>query len=146
MAKRKTAAARTQIVRMPAAPAPIIRIAAPRAAPIKKPKRKSHRRSGGGSFGGFVSSHNIDMGITGFGVGYALKNGYVDKLPALPFFGKVGTAAIAMDYYSKHGGGDMARRAAAGFAFLAGVQLAQNGKIDGDETDVSPVINDGEDD
>jgi len=88
--------------------------------------------------GGFVSQHNIDMALTGGVVGFAVKSGMLQKLPAIPVFGRIGTAAIALDYYAKHGGGDMARRASAGFAFLAGYQLGTQGSIDGDE-DAGPA-------
>jgi hypothetical protein len=117
---------------MPAAAAPIIRVAAPRAAPVKR------RRSGGlrrraRAADGFVSQHNIDMAIGGAMVGLAVKQGWIDKLPAIPLLGRIGTAAIVLDYYGKHGGGQMAQRAATACAALAGYQLMQQGHISGDD-------------
>lgn len=144
MAKKRTTAAKTQIIRMPSAPAPIIRVAAPRAAP--KPKRRPGKRRGGGG-GGIVSQNNIDMAIGGAFVGFAVKNGYIDKLPAIPVLGRIGTAAILLDMYSKRGGHPMAARAATACAVLAGYQLMSQGKIDGDEDEGSAtVVNDEDDD
>ena len=89
--KRKTTAARsaprTQIIRTPA---PIVRVSAPRAAaPVK---RRSSLRRRASAVGGFVSQHNIDMAIAGGMVGFAVKSGLIDKLPAIPLIGRIGTA------------------------------------------------------
>lgn len=133
MAKRKTSTAitRTQIIR---APAPIVRVSVPRAAPAARVKRRS---SSNGRGGGFMSRPIVNMGIAGMGVGIAVKSGLMDKLPEIPVIGRIGTAALILDYYGKHGGGDMVRNAAVGCAFLAGYQMGTVGKIEGDD-DVSP--------
>ena len=126
---------------MPAAQAPIIRVSAPRAAP--KPKRSKPRGGAGRRAAGFVSQHNIDMAIGGAMVGLAVKQGWIDKLPPIPLLGRIGTAAIVLDYYGKHGGGQMAQRAATACAALAGYQLMQQGHIDGDETSPAAGPSDG---
>lgn len=80
-----------------------------------------------------MSSHNVDMAIGGALIGLAVKQGWIDKLPPIPIIGRIGTAAIVLDMYSRRGGGDIARRAASGAAVLAGYQLMQQGHIDGDD-------------
>jgi hypothetical protein len=64
--------------------------------------------------------------------GFAVKSGYVDKLPAIPVIGRTGTAALILDYASRHGGGDMCGKAARAAAVLAGYQLGSEGRIHGD--------------
>jgi len=81
--------------------------------------------------GGFISQHNIDMAIGGALFGFAVKSGVVAKLPAIPFIGRTGTAAILLDMWGKRGGGDMVRRAATAAAVLAGYQLGSTGSIVG---------------
>lgn len=134
MAKRKRAATRarstTKIVR---APAPIIRVSSPRAAPARR-RRASPRRSRGGGMGvgGLVSNESIQMAIGGALYGYAVKSGLVAKLPAIPVLGRTGTAAILLDYWARHGGGQIAHRAARAAAAIAGYQLGAEGQISGD--------------
>lgn len=71
------------------------------------------------------------MAIGGALYGYAVKSGIVAKLPAIPVLGRTGTAAILLDYWSRHGGGQMAGRAARAAAAIAGYQLGSDGKIQG---------------
>lgn len=130
--KRRTAVARstTKIIK---APAPIIRVAAPRAAPVRR--RVHRRRSSGGSSGaiaGLISSEAVQMLIGGALYGYAVKSGVVAKLPAIPIVGRTGTAAIILDYWGRHGGGKYVRTAAHAAASIAGYQLGSEGKIQGD--------------
>lgn len=138
MAKRRRKSAtqtKTQIVRVPShGPAPIIRVSAPRAAPAKRRSRR--RRSGfshiGGRVGGIVSNETLQMAVGGAAYGFAVKSGLVAKLPAIPILGRTGTAAIILDYWSRHGGGPMAARAARAAAAIAGYQLGSEGAIQGD--------------
>lgn len=131
--RRPSTSSATKIIRVPSAPAPIIRVAAPRAAPAKRRRGGWRRRAR--SVGGFVSNHNVDMAIGGAIVGLMVKQGWMDKLPAMPVVGRIGTVAILADYYSKHGGGDLARKVSSGAAVLAGYQLMQQGHIDGEDGD-----------
>jgi hypothetical protein len=118
----------TRIVK---APAPIIRVSAPRAAPARR--RASRRRSGSNlGVGGIVSNEAVQMAIGGALYGYAVKSGLVAKLPAIPVLGRTGTAAILLDYWARHGGGSIAHRAARAAAAIAGYQLGAEGKISGD--------------
>lgn len=74
------------------------------------------------------------MAIGGALYGYAVKSGIVAKLPAIPVLGRTGTAAILLDYFSRHGGGHLAGRAARAAAAIAGYQLGSEGSIQGDAT------------
>lgn len=130
--KRRVVSSRstTKIVR---APAPIIRVSTPRAAPARR-RRATRRRGGGGGMGvgGLVSNEAVQMAIGGALYGYAVKSGLVAKLPAIPVLGRTGTAAILLDYWSRHGGGQIAHRAARAAAAIAGYQLGAEGQISGD--------------
>lgn len=134
MAKRKRsttpATTKTKIVRVGSSPAPIIRVSAPRSAPVKRHRRKSSASHSRG--GGIVSNETVQMAIGGALYGFAVKSGLVAKLPEIPLLGRTGTAAILLDYWSRHGGGQMAHRAARAAAAIAGYQLGAEGKIQGD--------------
>jgi hypothetical protein len=131
MAKRRRTATRTQtkIVRM-SSPAPIVRIAAPRAITRKRSRRRNG--SGGHHVGGLVSNESIQMAIGGALYGFAVKSGLIAKLPAIPVLGRTGTAAILLDYFGRHGGGHLALRASRAAAAIAGYQLGSEGAIQGD--------------
>lgn len=137
MAKRKTktrvVSGGTTIIRERIA-APIVRrTRRRRSAPVRR-RATGRRRStgiGGLNFGG---SGLIGYGMGGFLYGLAVKQGFIAKLPAIPIIGRTGTAAIALDYFSRHGGGPMAGKAAHAAAVLAGYQLGSEGHITGDET------------
>lgn len=125
----------TKIVK---AAAPIIRVSAPRA-PARKATRRRRRSSGGGNMGvgGIISNEAVQMAIGGAIYGYAVKSGIVDKLPAIPVLGRTGTAAILLDYWARHGGGQLAHRSARAAAAIAGYMLGHEGKISGDESFVT---------
>lgn len=74
----------------------------------------------------------MGMFIGGAIYGYAVKSGIVAKLPALPVIGRTGTAALLLDYWSRHGGGHHVRSAARAAASIAGYQLGNEGSIQGD--------------
>ena len=97
-------------------------------------KRVRRRRRHGGSIGGgtFGLGPSIADAIGGFIVGYAVKQGWVNKLPALPVIGRTGTAAIALRYWANHGGGEYVRRSATAAAVLAGYTLGSTGTILGE--------------
>ena len=98
--------------------------------------RRSRRRSSGGGggriAGGLISNDAIQMAIGGLCYGYAVKTGIVNSLPALPLIGRTGTAAIVLDYFSRHGGGQIAMRMSRAAASIAGYTLGAEGKITGD--------------
>lgn len=119
-------------IRTVRAPAPVIRIAAPRAAAAIK---SGARRAGRSLKRAAVGAHGltpIAAATTAAVVGYAEQAGFLDKLPEIPVIGRKGTLAIAAWYYSKHGGGKMARDVAVIAATLAGYELGSKGSISGD--------------
>jgi hypothetical protein len=85
---------------------------------------------------------SVQYAIGGALYGFAVKQGLVAKLPAIPVVGRTGTAAILLSYWAGHGGGDMVRKAATAAACLAGYQLGAEGKITGD--DMSGDYSDGD--
>jgi hypothetical protein len=102
MAKRRRTATRTQtkIVRM-SSPAPIVRIAAPRAITRKRSRRRNG--SGGHHVGGLVSNESIQMAIGGALYGFAVKSGLIAKLPAIPVLGSEGAIQGDADNADVHG-------------------------------------------
>jgi hypothetical protein len=110
------------------APSPIIRIATPRAVTTRAPKRRGGKRKG--SMAGGLSPVNAFIGAIILGM--AEKSGIIDKLPEIPMVGRKGSAALALWYWSRHGGGKLARDGAIVMAVLAGEQFGREQKIDGD--------------
>lgn len=88
--------------------------------------------------GGLVSNESMQMFVGGGLYGLLVKHGMIDKLPAIPVLGRTGTAAIALNYFGRRGGGDMVRRAGLAAAVIAGYQLGSEGAIHGD---ASPEYN-----
>lgn len=135
--KRRVVSSRETPVKIVRQAAPIIKVSAPRAPAKRKAIRRRRRSSGhsmGGAVGGLISSEAIQMAVGGALYGYAVKSGVVAKLPAIPVLGRTGTAAILLDYWARHGGGQIAHRAARAAAAIAGYQLGNEGKISGDLT------------
>src|SRR5215471_450212 len=129
MARRRTSTAivRTIPVR---APAPVIRVSAPRAPSHKKHHRRRHHGVGGG-----LSS----QGLMAVGIGGAVV-GFVDKsigasLPTIPLLGRKGTLAIGLYFFTK-GKSGLLRDAAVAAASIAGYELGNTGKISGVDGDV----------
>lgn len=129
--RRRSTGTTTKIIK---APAPIIKVSAPRAVATRRKavRRRGRRSSGGMGVGGIISNESIQMAIGGALYGYAVRSGLVAKLPAIPVLGRTGTAAILLDYWSRHGGGQIAHRAARAAAAIAGYQLGHEGVISGD--------------
>lgn len=75
----------------------------------------------------------IAAGVTAAVLGIAMKSGFVDKLPAIPVIGRLGTVAIGAHYWARHGGGKLARDVALCAAVIAGYQLGTEGSIHGDD-------------
>jgi len=140
VAKRRTRArvpATRSIVRTVSAPAPIIRVSAPRAAPKTGGKR---RRGGKGGGGGALSTERVFAAALGGGV-----LGLVDKmfpnLPTIPVLGKAGTIAAIAYFLAKGKGSGIARDTCLAGASIAGYQLGAQGKISGDLMgDLAPQV------
>jgi|HubBroStandDraft_2_1064218.scaffolds.fasta_scaffold09641_6 hypothetical protein len=94
MAKRKTAHAKTQIVRMttPRPVAPIIRVSAPRA-PTHHKKKGHHGRRRGHSKGN-LQKRMMAVALGGLAWGFLEKH-LPATLPTVPVIGKTGTVALA---------------------------------------------------
>jgi hypothetical protein len=78
-----------------------------------------------------VRSSALDVGLGGFLYGMLVKQGIIDKLPAIPLIGRTGTAAIILDYWARRGGGEWVRKGATAAAVIAGYQLGSTGAIMG---------------
>jgi hypothetical protein len=131
MAAKTKSRTRTVVVQPAKAAAPIIRVSAPRAAPVTRRKR----RVGGSSSakgGGFKDM--IGAGIGGAVFGYI--ESHFPNLPTLPVVGRAGTVAIACHFLRKQGGmghGVLVRDVGMAAAVIAGYQLGKTGKIAGDD-------------
>ena len=106
------------------APAPIIKVSAPRAAP--KHKKHHHRRH----HAVLSQASLLGMGIGGAVVGF-LEHQFGDKLPTIPLLGRKGTLAVGLYIFGK-GKGGIIRDATVAAAAIAGYELGSTGKITGD--------------
>lgn len=127
MAKRRSSS--TAIVRaIPVrAPAPIIRIAAPRAPTVKKQRRRR-----GSSSAGITGKTMIGAGIGGAALGFIEKT--FPNLPTVPILGRAGTIALGAYFLSRRGGmgGGIMRDVALAGAVIAGYQIGKTGAVAGD--------------
>jgi hypothetical protein len=132
MAKRARTAPRTStsIIR---APAPIIRVSAPRAAP--KHKEKGHRRSG--AAGGSLSKRAMGALVGGWVLGYVDKN--FPTLPVIPMLGKAGTIAAGAYLLATKMHVKFAADVALAAASVAGYEMSTTGHILGGGGVVSQV-------
>lgn len=88
----------------------------------------------------------ISEGVGGAIVGFSVKQGWLQKLPAIPIVGRMGTAAFLLHWWAKRGGGEYVRRAATAAAVIAGYQLGSTGSIMGQAESYGPPELDGDDD
>lgn len=127
--RRRSRSSSAPIVRTVRAPAPVIRVSAPRSV-------TRHRRRKGGGGGGTSSLTTQRMFALGLG-GAAL--GFIEKtfpsLPTLPVIGRKGTIALACYYFSKGKGHSLLRDVAIAASSIAGYELGTTGKISGDLAD-----------
>lgn len=132
MAKRRKTATRTVVVApAPRAAAPIIKVSAPRAAPIKR--RKHHSRKRGGISRGGDSKEFIGVGIGGAAVGFVEKT-WGANIPTVPILGRMGTVALGCWIARKQGfGGNLVRDMGIAASAIAGYQLGLTGKISGED-------------
>lgn len=127
MAKRKTSTAIVRAVPVNVrAPAPIIRVSAPRAAPHKK---KHHRRRGGANSNALNQSGLQSHAVGGFLYGIVEKN-FGAQIPTLPVVGRAGAIALGCYFFGKGKGGMIADLGKAA-AVIAGYQFGTTGKISG---------------
>lgn len=97
-------------------------------------RRRGRRRSSGGG-GGFLSGGGgiIAIALASAVIGLAESSGLMAKLPAIPLVGRKGALAFGAYYYSKHGGGSLARDVAIAAAALSGYELATKGSVSGED-------------
>lgn len=137
MAKRRKSTSMVRTVTIPSsqyrAPAPIIKVSAPRAIVPKSKRRKggghSRKKSTGLSFGTTLMGASATAGA----IGLAEKAGLLDKLPDVPFVGRKGALAIAAYIWARYGGGGaIARDVALCASVLSAYQLGKEGTISGE--------------
>lgn len=114
-----------QLVR---APAPVVRIQAPR--PLAAPKRKA--RSRGKASSKVSASAVVPCLVGGAVLGMVEKSGV--NIPTIPVLGRAGTLAVLAYFWSRNGGGAIAAQVACAAASVAGYQLAKSGKVEGDDS------------
>lgn len=107
----------------------MIRIQQPRAVggSLKKRAKRGYRKATG------YALSPIQAGITAAIVGLTESSGLMSKLPEIPLIGRKGAVAIGAWYWSKHGGGKLARDVAIVSAVLAGYEFGKEGKISGED-------------
>lgn len=140
MAKRRRTATKTITVRERAA-APIIKVSAPRAAPIKHHRRKrrasgggGHKGIGGGATGAMSATRSGALALGGFIYGYIEKN--VPQFPTLPVVGKSGAIALAAYFLGGKQAGLIADVGNAA-SVIAGYSFGATGKVSGPAAQVS---------
>lgn len=91
------------------------------------------------SYGGIVGHM-----VGGAAFGFAVKQGWVDRLPAVPVIGRTGLAAILLNEAAKRGMfSQVTRPASVAAACLAGYQLGSEGSIHGEDPSMyGPDIDD----
>jgi len=134
MAKRKTQQAQSRaIVVRERAPAPIIKVSAPRAAPVKKGKRRrhgggGHSRSIGSATGAMSATKSGSLALGGFIYGYIEKN--VPQVPTLPLIGKSGAIALIAYFMGGKNPGIIADIGNAA-SVIAGYSFGSTGRVSG---------------
>lgn len=128
MARARTA--RVTQIRTVRAPAPIIRVSAPRAVKIKRQSRR--RRS---SVGSMSTSNLTSVAIGAAAFGYLEKSDFGKSLPTIPALGRKGSLAIAAYFASKQFKSPLLRDICVAAVALSAYEFAQSGKISGDDDD-----------
>lgn len=135
MAKRRRAATGTKVIQIrERASAPVIKVSAPRATPIKKHRRRrSHsgghsRGIGGGATGAMSATRSGALALGGFIYGYIEKN--VPQFPTLPVVGKSGAIALAAYFLGGKNAGLIADVGNAA-SVIAGYSFGATGKVSG---------------
>lgn len=139
--KRTKSRTQTVVVRQPKAPSPIIRVSAPRAAPITRRRKRSGGRVSGG---GGTPKDMIGAGIGGAVYGFVEKQ-WGAKIPTIPILGRAGTVAVVCYFARKQGGmgkSALVRDLGMAAAVIAGYQLGSTGKISGEDVDGMDVVGD----
>lgn len=129
MAAKKTRTQTRTIVRTAPAAAPIVKVALPRA-PAKTKTHRRRRSGGGGGRIGLNEATLLGSAVGGAALGFIEKT--FPSLPTLPIIGRAGAIGLGAYFWSKHGGGQIARDIAISAAVIAGYQVGTTGKISGE--------------
>lgn len=113
---------------------PTVRISVPRAAPMTRARRAGAVvRRAGKRFASSGAMTPVAAALTSAGVGWAEKSGILDALPTVPGIGRKGTLALAAFFWSKYGGGKVARDVCIVASALAGYEFGKLGSVSGDD-------------
>jgi len=133
MAKKRTKTQSRAIVVRERSPAPIIRVSAPRATPVKH-KRRRKGGGGGGSralgaaTGSMSATKSGSLALGGFIYGYLEKN--VTQIPTLPLIGKSGAIALIAYFMGGKSPGIIADIGNAA-SVIAGYSFGSTGRVSG---------------
>jgi hypothetical protein len=136
MAKKRTKTQSRAIVVRERSPAPIIRVSAPRATPVKHKRRKSHGGGGksiGSATGAMSATKSGGLALGGFIYGYIEKN--VPQVPTLPLIGKSGAIALIAYFMGGKQAGIIADIGNAA-SVIAGYSFGSTGRVSG----LSPAV------
>ncbi len=140
MAKKRTKTQSRAIVVRERSPAPIIRVSAPRATPVKHKRRRKGGGGGGRSIGSATGSMSAtksgSLALGGFIYGYIEKN--VPQVPTLPLIGKSGAIALIAYFMGGKNPGIIADIGNAA-SVIAGYSFGATGKVSGLSTGVGGV-------
>lgn len=135
MAKKKTSSRSPQaIIVRERSPAPIVRVSAPRATPVKAKKRGKrhggggHSRSIGSATGAMSGTKSGSLALGGFIYGYLEKN--VTQIPTLPLIGKSGAIALIAYFMGGKNPGIIADIGNAA-SVIAGYSFGSTGRVSG---------------
>ncbi len=122
--------------------APVIKVSAPRAAPVKHHKRRRAHSGGGGSgkfgsaTGAMTPTKSGSLALGGFIYGFIEKN--FPQIPTLPVIGKSGAIAIIAYFAGGKSAGIIADVGNAA-SVIAGYSFGSTGKVSGLAPQVSGV-------
>ena len=134
MAKKRTQSRSPQaIIVRERSPAPIVRVSAPRAHPVKA-KHKRRKSGGGGgrsigsATGAMSGTKSGSLALGGFIYGYLEKN--VTQIPTLPLIGKSGAIALIAYFMGGKNPGIIADIGNAA-SVIAGYSFGSTGRVSG---------------
>ncbi len=143
MAKRKSkskSSGGTKTIIRERASAPIIRVSAPRAAPVKRHHKRRGVSHGSGKFGSatgaMTPTKSGSLALGGFIYGFIEKN--FPQIPTLPVIGKSGAIAIIAYFAGGKSAGIIADVGNAA-SVIAGYSFGSTGKVSGLAPQVSGV-------
>lgn len=134
MAKKRTKSRSPQaIIVRERSPAPIVRVSAPRATPVKHKRRRKGgggggSRSIGSATGAMSGTKSGSLALGGFIYGYLEKN--VTQIPTLPLVGKSGAIALIAYFMGGKSPGIIADIGNAA-SVIAGYSFGSTGRVSG---------------